>query len=62
MMRKIPVEIRVRNRVPVCELLCPLMDDMRSTECCRECVYFDSTVYGAAIICMWAETNEKTVY
>lgn len=61
MMRKIPVEIRVRNRVPVCEVVCPLTDKVRSTRYCRGCDYFDGTVYGSSIVCLWRDDGEEVV-
>lgn len=60
-MRRIPVELRMYERVPIAMVFCPLCDIVRSSECCRECVYFDGVIYGSSIICLWRPYDERTV-
>jgi len=61
MMHKVFVEKRLRNRVPVCEVYCPLLNDGRhSTEYCRDCIYFngfDRTVVGNFIMCSYKRVD-----
>lgn len=60
-MRKIPVELRMSNRVPIAMVFCPLTDKVRSTRYCRGCVYFDDVVSGSFVICLWRDDGEEAV-